>query len=298
MSKNRNILIVINPAAGKSSYKKKLDYLLKKLHESQHRNELFFTEQNAKSKLKKLILSNPSVSEVVVMGGDGTLNYVVNEIHDNNLPISIVSNGTGNDSVKSLHGEMNFKNQVEIVLHGTIRKFDLGCCNGRYFVNGVGIGFDGEVVKEMVRRGNKKGKHLDYLLTVLRIIAGFKEKTIQFFMDGKHYKKKILLMTISNGTTFGGGFILNPFAVSNDGLLDVCIFNELKPILRFWHLPKLKTGTHHKLKETEFHLATNLKIKPSDELVAHLDGEYIGHPPFDISIEKEALLVSVPSLIS
>ncbi len=295
MSKKRNILIVINPAAGRSSYGKRLNYLKGRLKDAQMDFELFFTEYEDKGKLIDTIKNNPGIDEVYVMGGDGTLNYVVNEIQGSKLPISIVSNGTGNDSVKSLHGELNFEKQVDIALNGVIKKFDLGICNGRYFVNGVGIGFDGEVVKEMVERGNKRGTHLDYLLTVLRIVAGFKEKMLHFSMDGKRYQKKILLLTISNGTTFGGGFIINPFAKTNDGLLDVCILNEIVPIKRFWHLPKLKTGAHHKIKEAEFHLASNISIDMTDQLVAHLDGEFIGHPPFEISIEKEVLLVRTPS---
>jgi len=294
LPKNRNILIVINPAAGKSSYEKRLHYLEDKLAEARIDYDQFFTEHEDTGKLAKVINENPSINEVFVMGGDGTLNYVVNELHKNALPISIVSNGTGNDSVKSLHGVLNFEKQVDVAINGKIQRFDLGICNGRYFVNGVGIGFDGEVVKEMVERGDKQGSHIDYLLTVLRIVAGFKEKNLHFSMDGNTFQKKIFLMTVSNGTTFGGGFIINPFAKTDDGLLDVCIINKIKPILRFWHLPKLKTGAHYKMKETEFHLAKQITIESNDQLVAHLDGEYIGHPPFDISIEKDGLLVRVP----
>jgi len=291
LANDRKVLIVINPVAGKSFYEKRLHLLKQKLIESQISYEQFFTEHGDAGKLKSVIAEQSLLSEIFVMGGDGTLNYVVNEIQGMNLPISIVSNGTGNDSVKSLHGELDFEKQVNIAIHGKIRRFDLGRCNGQYFVNGVGIGFDGEVVKEMIERGDKQGNHMDYLLTVLRIIARFKEKKLQFSMDGQAFSKKILLLTISNGTTFGGGFIINPFAKTNDGKLDVCIFNEINPLKRFWHLPKLKTGTHYKIKETEFHLATEIQIEKTEELVAHLDGEYIGHPPFDISVEKEALLV-------
>lgn len=294
MSQNRNILIVINPVAGKSSYEKRLYYLEGRLKEVQMDYKLFFTEHENTGKLADTINNNPSTDEVFVMGGDGTLNYVVNEIQGKSLPISIVSNGTGNDSVKSIHGVLDFEKQVDIAISGTVRKFDLGICNGRYFVNGVGIGFDGEVVKEMVERGNKRGTHLDYLLTVLRIVAGFKEKMLHFSMDGNRFQRKVLIFTISNGTTFGGGFIINPFAKTNDGLLDVCILNEIAPIKRFWHLPKLKTGAHQKIKEAEFHQATNISIEATDQLVAHLDGEFIGHPPFEISIEKEALLIRTP----
>jgi YegS/Rv2252/BmrU family lipid kinase len=295
LPEKRLILIVINPAAGKSSYEEKLGILKKTLYDEEIEYELFFTEHGNIGQLASIIKQDPSITEIFVMGGDGTLNYVANEIHGTQLPISIVSNGTGNDSVKSIHGVLDFEEQVQIAIHGKVKAFDLGICNDRYFVNGVGIGFDGEVVKEMVKRGNKHGRHIDYLLTVLRIIAGFKEKELYFSMDEKVFLKKILLMTISNGTTFGGGFIINPFAKTNDGQLDVCIFNEISPLKRFWHLPKLKTGSHTKIKYTEFHLASDIKIKESDELVAHLDGEYIGHPPFNISVSKEALFVRVPA---
>ncbi|MFD1315435.1 diacylglycerol/lipid kinase family protein [Namhaeicola litoreus] len=287
----RDILVVINPKAGKSSYAKKLQYLEAKLREAKLDFQCFYTEYEGEKKLTDFLLSNTVVSEIIVLGGDGTLNYVVNEMQLNPIPISILSMGTGNDSVKSLHGELNFKKQVEIAIHGKIEKFDLGICNGRAFVNGVGIGFDGEVVRQMEEKKSKKGGRLDYLYTVLRIVAGYKEKRISFSLDGRILERKVLLMTISNGSTFGGGFVINPFAKANDGFLDVCILNEIPSAMRFWHLPKLKFGTHHKLKSAEFYKIKKVRINPSNELFAHLDGEAIGHPPFDISIVEEGLLL-------
>jgi diacylglycerol kinase (ATP) len=290
----RNILVVVNPASGKSTYKPKLNYLKTELSHRDIQHTTIFTERNRPSELAQYMKSQHDVDEVFVIGGDGTLNMVVNEIEPGHLPISIISNGTGNDSVKSLHGILDFKKQVDIALHGVIKKFDLGKCNDRYFVNGVGIGFDGEVVKKMVERGEKRGTHLDYLLTVLKILGGFKEKNIYFNLDGVQRQRKVLLMTISNGTTFGGGFIINPYAKANDGMLDICIINEISPLKRFWHVSKLKSGSHYKIKETEFYKASKISIAESSELVAHLDGEYIGNPPFEISIIKKSLLVRVP----
>jgi len=291
----RKILIVVNPASGKSTYKSKLYYLQNELSKANIQYRSFFTEQNKPGALGQLVKSQPDIDEIFVMGGDGTLNMVVNEIAPVFRPLSILSNGTGNDSVKSLHGILDFKKQVDIAINGVSKQFDLGKCNNRYFVNGVGIGFDGEVVKKMVERGNKRGTHFDYLMTVLYILGGFKEKEIHFDLEGQSGKRKVLLMTISNGTTFGGGFIINPFAVADDGLLNVCIINEIPAIKRFWHVPKLKSGAHTKIKESEFHKATKISIAATNELVAHLDGEYIGSPPFEISILNKALRIKVPA---
>lgn len=295
MTEKRKLLLVINPAAGKSAYEKRLHVLENKLLEAGLKFERFYTEQNGKGKLACILDRDPSITELLVMGGDGTLNYVVNELGDKALPLSIVSSGTGNDSVKSLHGELDFDKQVAIAIHGKISRFDLGICNGRYFINGVGIGFDGQVVKEMLECKRKKRGHFDYLLTVLRNVSGFKEKKLRFSIDGKEFERTILLFTVSNGTTFGGGFVINPFAKPDDGLLDVCILKEISPILRFWHLPKLRTGAHHKLKACEFYRAKQICIKPSSDLVAHLDGEYIGQPPFEITVLKKSLWVRTPA---
>jgi len=294
LTEKRKLLLIINPAAGKSSWEKRLLKLENKLQEAGLRYERFFTEQKGLGKLAGTLVKDPSLTELLVFGGDGTLNYVVNEMGVRQLPISIVSNGTGNDSVKSLHGILDFDKQADIAIHGKVSKFDLGICNGRYFVNGFGIGFDGQVVKEMFGRERKKGGHLDYLLTVLRIIWGFKEKKLLFSIDEVEFEKNILLLTVSNGTTFGGGFVINPKAIANDGLLDVCLLKEIPVPLRFWHLPKLKTGAHQKLKAAEFFKVKTVRIAASNELVAHLDGEEIGHPPFDISIIKEGLLLRTP----
>ena len=294
MAKERKILIVINPASGRSTYGERLRYLNQCLLKSSLKSTEFYTEQEGEGILSAFLEDNPEINEIIVLGGDGTLNYVVNEMLEKQLPISIVSNGTGNDSVKSLHGEKNFKKQVEIAIHGVPKRFDLGLCNGRAFVNGLGIGFDGQVVEKMSARKNKLGSHLDYLLIVLRTVAGFREKELRFSLDGKNFKRKILLMTVSNGTTFGGGFVINPHARSDDGFLDVCVLNEISALARFWHLPKLKTGSHGSLKASEFFKARKVLIDSSNELVAHLDGEFIGHPPFEISILANAIEIRVP----
>ena len=294
MTEKRNLLLVINPAAGRSSWERRLLKLEKKLQEAGLRYERYFTEQSGRGKLASTLDKDPSYTDLLVFGGDGTLNYVVNEIIGRQIPISIVSNGTGNDSVKSLHGILDFDKQVDIAIHGKISKFDLGICNGRYFVNGFGIGFDGQVVKEMLGRKRKKGGYLDYLMTVLRILSSFKEKKLRFSIDGEQFERNILLLTVSNGTTFGGGFVINPKAITNDGWLDVCLLKEIPPLMRFWHLPKLKTGGHHKIKAADFFKVKKVGIAASNELIAHLDGEEIGHPPFNISITKEGLLLRTP----
>jgi diacylglycerol kinase (ATP) len=294
LTNKRKVLIVINPVAGHRSPKKKLRITIGALKESDIDFDLFYTEPDGKDQLIDVINDHPEITDIFVIGGDGTLNYVVNELSGRKIHISILSSGTGNDSVKSLHGTTKFKEQLQIALHGAVKIFDLGKCNNRFFINGVGIGFDGEVVNQMVKKGDKSGNSLDYFVTVMKIISSYKEKTISFQIDGEPHIKKIFLMTVSNGSTFGGNFLINPFAKTDDGLLDICIFKEISVKQRFRHLPKMKKGKHVKLDVTEFYTCKKVTIAPHKEIVAHLDGELIGHPPFDISLAEEKLYLRVP----
>ncbi len=294
MAEKRTVLLVINPAAGKSKPGKKLMVIEKALEEKNIDFRRFYTETDGKSRLRKEIISNPEITDIFVIGGDGTLNYAVNELRGRNIPVSILSSGTGNDAVKSLHGVREFHSQLEIALDGRVKTFDLGKCNERLFVNGVGIGFDGEVVNHMVKKGQKSGNSLTYFMTVLRIIAGYKEKTMLFEINGKTYEKKLFLMTVSNGSTFGGNFLINPFAKTDDGLLDICMIGEISVMQRFIHLPKMKKGKHVKLDFTEFHTCKKVYFHAHPEISAHLDGELIGHPPFDIRLAVEKLYLRVP----
>ncbi len=294
MAVKRIVLIVINPAAGKKKPGGKLLAIEKALKEKGIGYRHFYTETEGEFRLRNEIISKPGVTDIFILGGDGTLNYTVNEIKGEKIPLSILSSGTGNDSVKSLHGVTDFHSQLEIALHGRIKTFDLGKCNEQLFVNGVGIGFDGEVVNYMVKKGQKSGNSFTYFLTVLKIIAGYKEKTVRFEIDGIPFEKKLFLMTVSNGSTFGGNFLINPFAKTDDGLLDICLIKEISVLQRFMHLPKMKKGDHVKLDFTEFHTCKEVHFHAHDEISAHLDGELIGHPPFDICLAEEKLYLRVP----
>ena len=116
MGQERIILIVINPVSGKSSYLSKLQYLQDQLNKAGILHSTYFTKRDNPGDLRQFLIANSHHNEIFVIGGDGTLNMVVNEIMPQPVPLAIISNGTGNDSVKSLHGILNFKKQVEIAL--------------------------------------------------------------------------------------------------------------------------------------------------------------------------------------
>ena len=100
-----------------------------------------------------------------IIGGDGTLNRFINAYPGITLPLSIFKGGSGNDFHWMLYGETGIEEQVTNVLQGVARPVDAGICNDKLFLNGVGIGFDGAIVHDLLGKKKLAGK-ASYLLSV------------------------------------------------------------------------------------------------------------------------------------
>ena len=222
------------------------------------------------------------------------MHEVINGIDNRRIPISVISTGTGNESVKPLYRKRRFLNQLHIALDGNVKEIDAGLCNNRLFINGLGIGFDGKVVELIQTNFSKRPGYISYLQTVLKILATYRESELTFTIDDKSYNEACLLLTIGNGTTFGGGFMITPDAKMDDGLLDVCIMGKIIPWKRFLHLPKMKYGSHGKIEAVQFVRGKEIIIDATDDAVAHIDGEYFSNPPVKIKALPKYLLFRVP----
>ncbi|MDA0193792.1 MAG: diacylglycerol kinase family lipid kinase [Bacteroidetes bacterium] len=233
------------------------------------------------------------VTGIIVIGGDGTINRAVNQLNCFDLPIGIVPGGSGNDFIKSINIGKGLNEQIKTAVHGEVMAIDMGDCNGRLFVNGFGLGFDGQIAYEFDQNRTILKGHAAYYYHVLRILAGYKPRQLKFEIDGKGYEEKILLIAVSKGTTFGGGFKLTPHARLNDGKFAICLIKDLKPIKRFLNLGLLKDGTHSKLPEVELLKGTQIKIHRQENMIAHVDGEIVGRPPYELKIIDRKLRLRV-----
>lgn len=219
------------------------------------------------------------MTEVWIIGGDGTLNYFINHYPQFHLPIAIFKGGTGNDFHWLLYGNVSVQEQVELVLHTLPKKVDAGYCNNRLFLNGIGIGFDGKVVQDLLGK-QKRNSKLSYYAAVLRNIFFFKEFLCTVSSNGFNWGKKCLLITVANGRRYGGGFHVNPGGLVNDGLLDVYIIGQVPPLLRFRYLPLIEKGSHTNLPFVTYHKTGGVHIKAAGLVPAHADGEYFDASEF------------------
>jgi len=230
-----------------------------------------------------------SFSDIWIFGGDGTLNYFVNHYPDCTVPLSIFTAGTGNDFAFILYGKMNALQQADFILNAKARKVDAGSCNGLLFMNGVGLGFDGEVLKAM-RQIRKIGGGLGYLLAVVKQVFFFKEMIFSSQGDYNYKNQKLLLFMVNNSSRTGGGFYVSPLSTIDDGLLDVVTSKPLSILKRLLHLSKIKTGKHLKLPFIEHHSLKNITVTTNRKCFGQLDGELIEGDQFEFTVLKDKFL--------
>lgn len=218
-------------------------------------------------------------TEAWVVGGDGTLNYFINHYPQFHLPIAIFKGGTGNDFHWLLYGAVSAAEQVEIVLAARPQPVDAGLCNNRLFINGVGIGFDGKVVKDLT---GKRKRKTSYLLTVLKNIFHYKAFLCTVNTEDFYWGKKCFMVSVANGKRYGGGFQVTPKSLVNDGLLDTNIVGKIHPLSRLKYLPVIEKGRHLNLPFITYVKSKIVIVKATKELPAHADGEAFSATAFNM----------------
>jgi diacylglycerol kinase (ATP) len=226
--------------------------------------------------------------QVWVMGGDGTFNYFVNKYPSVDKPIALFKGGTGNDFYWKLFGERSRQAHLDAVLAGHAESFDAGSCNGQLFLNGVGIGIEGEVLKSMESIRYFKGG-LGYYLAAIPNLLQFKSYHIQG-------QRKVFLCMVFNSSRAGGGFHFFPHAEIQDGLLDVMYCRHIPVWQRLFYMPIIQSGKHVKLPIVEFSKEKEIKIKTDRILSAQVDGEVQTSDQFDFQVLPAKFKFIVPSL--
>ncbi len=222
-------------------------------------------------------------AHVWIVGGDGTVNYFVNRYHDIKIPLCIFNGGTGNDFHALLYGKTTVEKQIERVLQATPKPIDAGKCNDRYFLNGVGIGFDGAVSKSL-QGVNKWGGKTSFMIAILKHILFYREKHYTITSAEKTVEGKFMLISIANGTRYGGGFFVAPLAKPGDGLFDVNLVKQLSVLKRLKYLPVIEKGEHLGLPFIDYYNTQKITITSNEPIQAHLDGEYMESKELNIEI--------------
>ncbi len=287
----KKFCIIINPVAGKGRTSKKIP-ILKNYLESQNFADfdLCYTEYHEHA-IKLANMRAKEYDAVIAMGGDGTINEVLKGLIGTDTIMGIIPEGRGNDFARYLHFPSNIKEAVDKLIKFDLKTIDIGKIDTNYFMNGVGIGFDGFVNQRTLKRKILKGA-LSYYYSMLEGMFLWQPMKMNVEIDNtKIDSNSVFLTAIGNGKFCGGGMNLNPHAEIDDGLLDLCVVNNISKMKVVRNLKKLVDGTIDNIKEVTIYKGKEIKISSEDNMPIHYDGElyFPEKNEVEISIHEKAI---------
>lgn len=268
-------IFIINPTSGKGK-----GLIVSKIIDEYLKNKsidykIIYTKDkdDAKNIVKDFNCFNDLIYSV---GGDGTLNEVINGMAYSNSSLCVVPAGSGNDFYKSIKG-INYN-------------IDLGSVNDRYFINIASLGLDANIASYANElKKYKVSSDLIYILSLIKNYFIFNGTNLTINSDNKD----ITILTVCNAKYYGGGFKIAPNAILNDGLFDIYEVEKLNKINTLKVLVKLLKGTHEKDKSVKFYRTDNININSSLPLCCNVDGEIIYDTDFNFKLHKNAIKLNM-----
>ncbi|MCF2858536.1 diacylglycerol kinase family lipid kinase [Pseudoalteromonas sp. SMS1] len=273
------MLVIYRPQRGKK-FSAHAQWL--KLEAKKHAIQLYWyaTSGHFETDLERLKHLASRSTQVVVLGGDGTLNLAVNAIAGTDVVLSLLPCGTGNDFSRQFG--YSSRHWRDTIFSGKARKIDVGQVGHRYFINIAGIGFNADVVSTM--GGKKPFGKLSYGLTGALKLVRYKGVVI----DYGHGSHATMMCLFSNGRHFAAGLTPAPNASIDDGMLQVMTISMVAWYKRLVCFTLMLFGLHTRLPWVTVQQCQQLEVK-TPGLPVEADGDLIATTPVNVRC-KAALL--------
>lgn len=303
------LFFIVNIAASNGRALKVWHKLAKELDNQGINYRSFHTKYpNHATEIAKQIATmyEEKIEGLIVVGGDGTMNEVVNGLTDHpSVRVGFIPAGTGNDFARGFNIPGSPVPALKLILRKLGRplpEFDMGkatigkSLKKKFFMNSLGVGFDAEVSKLanqflLKKYLNRVGLgSLAYVVALLKLFSSFEPISVTLVVDGTtHHFKNVWFVTVSNQSFYGGGMKISPHARPNDGLLNITVIHNLSKLKLLFVFGIVFIGKHIALKEVSLLTGREIKIDTEKPLLVHVDGEQSGHSPVTVTIEKRRI---------
>ena len=297
--------VIVNPVSGGGKGLTDFPKISHLLRESGIEHDPVFTEHRYHATELSVEAANRGYRKLIVVGGDGTLNEVVNglfiqkQCQPKDILLAVIAVGTGNDWVRTFGIPRNYSAVVRAIKEGHSYLQDVGKVTyteskvqqTRYMANVAGLGFDAYVIKifNHLKLKGYKGKWL-YIYSLLKGYFTAKPAGVTIEVDGKViYNRLLLSLAVGICRYNGGGIQQLPRAVANDGLLDLTI---IRPV-HWWHVvfraKRLFNGDIYSIGHIHHAQGKEVKITSAPPIPVETDGELQGVSPVSISVVQQAI---------
>ena len=271
-------VFIINPASGKTDYDKIKQNIMKTLENENY--DIYETKAPKEATEIASRCKNEENTIVYSVGGDGTLNEVVNGIAEGKCKLGIIPTGSGNDFYRTLK-----EAQTENV------RLDLGKLNGRYFINIASVGMDAETCNNANKIKSKIKLHSSYYLALIHTFLTFKSKSLKLKIDKNVYAGDYIIAAICNGKYYGGGFKIAPVASFDDNQFDIYLVSKAGKLKLIKILLALLKSEHEKYNEVRKYTGKNITITSENNLIVNIDGEITISKNIEIEMIEDALII-------
>jgi diacylglycerol kinase (ATP) len=244
-------------------------------------------------------------TRLVVVGGDGSVNEVVNGIVGApGVELAVVARGTGWDFVRTFDIPRDLDAAIDVALHGEVREIDAGAVTYRtwagaegrtYFANVASAGISGAIARRANDSSKALGGKVSYYWATLAVFVGWQTGEMTVTVGAETRSGRMIDAMICNGRFLGGGMMMCPEAEPDDGLFDVMLIGDVTKRDLAFVLPKTYKGKHLPHPRLEILRGSTVTVDAPEPLPIELDGEQPGTTPARFELMPRALRLRVPA---
>lgn len=301
--------VIVNPVAGSGKGLKDYPIISKYFRDNNIFFDAVFTEKKYHAVELTVEFINKGYKRIIVVGGDGTFNEVVNGVFiqthtaTNSITLAVVAVGTGNDWIRMFGVPKKYSEAIKAIAEGKtflqdvckVSYYESMVCQTRYMANVAGIGFDALVNRRYNRLKEKsyKSRWL-YIYAMVYSLFVYKSIHMKVRVDGKVvFDNKLLTGALGIGRYNGGGMQQTPLAVADDGLLDVTIIKKMNNFNVLRYSRSLFNGNIYSVPRSLFFRGHKVNIETESATPIEIDGEAMGYSPFEFTVIQKVLNVIV-----
>jgi diacylglycerol kinase (ATP) len=298
---DRKFIYFINPISGTAGKVLLAEIIKKKTEEKNIPFEILHTNAAGEYVYLKEKIVAENITDIIICGGDGTVNQIANATQGSNINIGIIPMGSGNGLAFAAKIPKQIHKAMEVIFSGKAEYIDSFYINQKFSCMLCGLGFDAQVAHDFAKQ-QKRGL-ATYVKQSAKLFFAAKTYLFELDLDGKALHTDAFFISIANSNQFGNNFTIAPQASLHDGLLDIVLVNKMSKLRTIWTILKqIRNGQVRMYEDKKYHRndihyfqTKKLTINNPQLAPLHIDGDPAETSPvFEIEIIEKAFKLLMP----